>query len=192
MTNNILQSFLSAIKRLQPFSTVEIFIGYLHITEILLITKQELKGKSGVYGFLCKTTGKLYIGSSINFSSRFNDHIKDSRSNVQLQRAIKKYKLGDFIFVVFEFCEPKDLISREQFYIDSLKPEFNILTSAGSSLGYKHTEETKAKLSESHNGKTVSEETKAKISESNKGISRNLGKTLSEETKALISTANEW
>lgn len=38
-------------------------------------------------------------------------------------------------------------IYREQFYIDELKPEFNINPTAGSSLGYKHTTETKAFIS---------------------------------------------
>lgn len=35
---------------------------------------------------------------------------------------------------------------REQYYIDSLNPEYNILKMAGSRLGHKHSEETKAKL----------------------------------------------
>jgi group I intron endonuclease len=34
----------------------------------------------------------------------------------------------------------------EQYYIDFLKPEYNILKIAGSSLGYTHTEETLAKF----------------------------------------------
>ena len=139
ITNNTLQSFLSAIKRLQFFSTVEIFIGSLHLTEILLITKQELYGKSGIYGFICKTTGKSYIGSSINLFTRFSYHINGKQSNVLLQRPINKYKLYDFIFIVFEYCDPVDLISREQFYLDVLNPEYNILKVAGSSLGYIHT-----------------------------------------------------
>jgi hypothetical protein len=35
---------------------------------------------------------------------------------------------------------------REQYYIDWLKPEYNILSAAGSSYGYKHTLETLDKL----------------------------------------------
>lgn len=35
---------------------------------------------------------------------------------------------------------------REQHYIDLLKPAYNILTIAGSSLGYTHSEETMAKF----------------------------------------------
>src|SRR5690606_1070209 len=114
--NNILQRNLEAMKRLQPFSTMEILTGSLHLTEIHLIIKQELKGKSGIYGFLCGITGKLYIGSSINLSNRFSHHTKGTNSNILLQNAINKHNLHNFIFIVFEYCEPGDLISREQFF----------------------------------------------------------------------------
>jgi group I intron endonuclease len=40
-----------------------------------------------------------------------------------------------------------DTIKREQYYIDILKPKYNILQTAGSSLGHKHTEETREKIS---------------------------------------------
>lgn len=177
--NNILQRNLeAAMKRLQPFSTMEIFIGSLHITEIYLITKLELKGKSGIYGFLCKTTGKLYIGSSINLSSRFCDHIKGIQSNVKLQNAINKYNLHDFIFIVFEYCEAENLITREQIYLDSLQPEFNILKTAGSSLGFKHTEDSKTRMS------------KAQKNIDRLGVNNPRGmldKSHSEKTKTLIS-----
>jgi len=47
---------------------------------------------------------------------------------------------------ILEFCDPSDAIVIEQHYIDILKPEYNILKIAGSSLGYTHTEETLAKF----------------------------------------------
>jgi hypothetical protein len=54
---------------------------------------------------------------------------------------------------------------REQYYIDLFKPEYNILPTAGSSLGFKYTEESKTKMSECEAPhKNQSEETKAKIS----------------------------
>jgi len=124
------------------FSTIEIFIGKLNLTEIQLITKSELRGKLGIYGFLCKTNNKLYLGSSKSLASRFNSHIKGSQSNILLQRAINKYNLEDFIFIVFEYCEAEQLISREQFYFNELKPEFNILHVAGSVLGYSYPPES--------------------------------------------------
>jgi hypothetical protein len=161
-----LQLFYSAIKRLQSFSTIEIFISNLHLVEIQKIIKKELKDKSGIYGFICKTNNKLYIGSSINLNMRFRNHTNGTKSNILLQRAINKYNLQDFIFIIFEYCEPDKLILREQFYIDELKPEYNILKVAGSSLGYKHNYEILAKMSEARKSKCHSAETKQKIGKS--------------------------
>jgi hypothetical protein len=38
----------------------------------------------------------------------------------------------------------KLILEREQYYLDLLKPEYNILKVAGSSLGFKHSEESRA------------------------------------------------
>jgi len=203
--------------RLQPFfSTIEFSISNLNIEEIKIITKNEIRNKSGIYGFLCKTNNKLYIGSSVQLSDRFSRHLNGIKSNVLLQRSINKYGLENFIFIIFEYCEPKDLITREQYLIIELKPEFNILKVAGSSLGYKHTTESiekwkdtmsslnlpggflgkthtpeaKAKMSISRTGKTHSAETKAKFSEIRKGESHQMyGKTHSIETIKKMSEA---
>jgi hypothetical protein len=34
-----------------------------------------------------------------------------------------------------EYCDLENIIDREQYYIDLLKPEYNVLKDAGSSLG---------------------------------------------------------
>jgi group I intron endonuclease len=49
------------------------------------------------------------------------------------------------------------LILREQYYIDILKPEYNILKVAGSRLGAKHSESTKQLLSNAFKGHVFSE-----------------------------------
>jgi group I intron endonuclease len=175
------------MRRLQPFfSTIEQSIGYLHLAEIQKIIRKELKGKSGIYGFLSKTNNKLYIGSSKILPTRFNEHIKGSKSNAILQKAINKYNLQDFIFIVFEYCETEELISREQFYIDNIKPEYNINPTAGSSLGYIHTEESIAKMS----NKIFSTEARVKMSLAKLGKNHpRFGLAHSEETKVLMSLA---
>jgi group I intron endonuclease len=187
-----LQLFFNILKNFQLFLTIELFTSSLHLEEILKITIEEIRKKSGIYGFICKTTGKLYVGSSINLSYRFSQHIKGSRSNILLQKAIKKYKLEDFIFIVFEYCDPKDLLFREQYYLNCLKPQYNINPTAGSWLGAKHSTETIANMSLAKTGennpmfgKNLTVETKARISEANKG------KTASAETKAKLSKAQK-
>ena len=86
--------------------------------------------------------------------------------------AIAKYGLSSFIFKVVEFCSKELLLSREQHYLYwlFLQPaafRYNFLQVAGSSLGFKHSEESKAKM----RGRTHSEESKAKISSSMLGKS---------------------
>lgn len=49
-------------------------------------------------------------------------------------RALLKYGYSEFKLEILEFCDADVLISREQYYIDELKPEFNILKIAGSIL----------------------------------------------------------
>jgi group I intron endonuclease len=86
------------------------------------------------------------------------------------------------------------LLLREQNFLDTLLPEYNILKTAGSMLGHKHSPETIAKLSgvNSHMygktghlnpffGRTHSDEIKALIGQASKG------KILSTETKTKIS-----
>ena len=65
-----------------------------------------------------------------------------------ISKAILKYGYSNFRLEILEYCAPEECIKREQFYIDTLKPEYNILKLAGSSLGHKHTEETLAKFKE--------------------------------------------
>lgn len=77
-----------------------------------------------------------------------------------------------------EYCSPENYIKREQYYLDRIKPEYNILKIARSSLGFKHSEETIEKLKTISKGRAVSEEHKVKLSLATKGIPR------SEEVKA--------
>lgn len=65
---------------------------------------------------------------------------------MRIYKAILKYGYSNFTLNILEYCNVSEVILREQYYIDLLKPEYNILPKAGSTLGYKHTEETKAKF----------------------------------------------
>jgi group I intron endonuclease len=68
-------------------------------------------------------------------------------------RALLKSRYSSFSLEILEYCSPSDVIQREQFFIYTLQSEYNILKIAGSSLGYKHGEETRAKLSTAKKGK---------------------------------------
>jgi group I intron endonuclease len=64
--------------------------------------------------------------------------------------AVKKYKLKNFSFLILklfpEKVNNKKLLDLEDFYLKSLLPNYNILTEAGSSFGYKHTELSRLKM----------------------------------------------
>jgi group I intron endonuclease len=91
------------------------------------------------------------------------------RSSSRILHSLKKYGYSNSKLEVLEYCDREGAITREQYYLNLLKPEYNILKIAGSLLGYKHSEKTIAKLSEIRKGKPHSEETRIKISEGNKG-----------------------
>ena len=65
---------------------------------------------------------------------------------------MRKYGMSNLEFIVIEYCEPYVQACRklEQSYLDLYKPIYNILTTVGSSLGLKHSEETKRLLSSLH------------------------------------------
>lgn len=69
-------------------------------------------------------------------------------------KAILKYGYSKFSIEILEYCSPEKCIEREQYYIDLLNPKYNILKKAGSSFGYKHAEETRAKMSNIKRGET--------------------------------------
>lgn len=91
------------------------------------------------------------------------------------------------------------ILLREQYYIDLIQPKYNILKVAGSSLGYKHTEESFAKFNEENHhlyGKTHSPSTIVKLSGKNNHMFERkgelhpmYGKSLSIETRALSRVA---
>lgn len=106
--------------------------------------------KSRIYKIVNTINNKIYIGQTVNFIKRKSEHfVKLSKSihvNSYLQNTYNKYGVDAFIFKIIEECEINILTEREQFYIDSLKPEYNICKIAATTLGIKHTiEQNKAK-----------------------------------------------
>jgi group I intron endonuclease len=108
-------------------------------------------GKAGIYMFKNLVNKKRYVGSSVNIRRRmleyFNINYLESKKYMPICRALLLYGYSNFSLEILEYCEPSDVISREQYYLDLLKPECNILKTAGSSLGFKQSEETKTKMS---------------------------------------------
>jgi group I intron endonuclease len=80
-----------------------------------------------------------------------------------ISQALLKYGYACFSLEILEYCDTEVLITREQYYFDSLHLYYNIKKIAGSSLGYKHTEETIKKIRNSKKGRSHSSKTKQKM-----------------------------
>jgi len=161
---------------------------------------------SGIYKIVSKMNPeRVYIGSSINIYFRWKKHLSDLRKNkhgsIKLQRHFNKYGEADLVFVVIEPCFIEFLLDREQYYINQLNPYFNVCRVAGrtvgreisketrhkmstsklnnkNSLGFKHTEETKAKWRVPR-----SKETLQKMKDAKQNISKETRKKMSDGQK---------
>ena len=89
-----------------------------------------MEQNSGIYSIINTINNKMYIGSSKHLSKRKTRHFYDLRNNkhhnVILQRAFEKYGETSFTFEVIEYCSEEELFKLEQYYIDTLAPEYNI------------------------------------------------------------------
>lgn len=159
----------------------------------------------GIYQIRNLVNQKKYLGSTVaegGFYIRWSIHTSDLKlgkhHSIHLQRAWNKY--GAEVFV-FEIVEPltrsvdmgdeewkEHYLSREQHYLDTVlfahnedqslfhQLGYNICRVAGSSLGRRHTEKAKAKMSKAKIGKQPwlgkkhTNESKKKISEGHKGL----------------------
>ena len=67
---------------------------------------------------------------------------------MNINKALLKYGYSGFKLDILEYCNKDEAVAREQYYLDLLNPEYNILKKAGSTLGFRHSDETIAKLKE--------------------------------------------
>lgn len=153
--------------------------------EVFKMTR-ALRGKSLIYAWVCTVTGKIYVGSAVDGGDRPFVHFREgkaSSSNANLQRAIKKYGKESFVLVIltlvtFNHCNTDNerashLASVETRFILTVSKKllFNFLAFGDSRFGFRHSEESKQKMSKSRTGalnafygKTHTEEVKAYLS----------------------------
>jgi hypothetical protein len=134
-------------------------IRYKNIIDNKSTILKDNKNKSGVYKYTNIVTNEDYVGSSTNIGKRFSRYFsinylksKTERYNSRIYTAILKYGYDNFNIEILEYMslsskgDKNALISREQHYIDLLKPRYNICKKAGSLLGFKHSPKTISKL----------------------------------------------
>lgn len=87
-------------------------------------------GVCGVYKITNKYNGKSYIGSSVQVANRISNHMnRDARryANKPFYKDVNLYGKEGFIFEVLEECSKDNLIEREQYWYDTLHPQYNII-----------------------------------------------------------------
>jgi len=149
------------------------------------------KGKTGIYQWTHKESGKIYVGSAYNLAERLSRYfsknfIENVKGNSHIYNAILFHGYSAFSLSILEIIDISDLskekarqliLEREQYYLDLIFLEdepntYNILRTAGSLLGYKHGPDSLAKMSGVNHpnfGKRIPPETIGKISEAVSG-----------------------
>lgn len=91
---------------------------------------RDLEGLCGIYKIVNLINGKSYIGSSKNIRMRLWEHRAKLRHNnhhnQHLQNSWNKYGEDNFDYCILELCSCEQQYAREQFYINSCHPEYNI------------------------------------------------------------------
>lgn len=142
---------------------------------------------SGVYAITNCLNGKQYIGSSINIHGRWTEHRSDLRRGIsqcrKLQCAWAKYGEDAFAFSILETQDVENrntLRDREEWYIQTFHPAYNIQPHANPNAGRPHTPESRAKISATKRARGYH------ISDAQKDLLRRIhtGKALSPERYA--------
>lgn len=94
---------------------------------------------SGIYVIRSTLDNRNYVGSAVSIASRHKGHrialLHSKHGNLPLQNFANKHGLDCLAFEVLEYCERGLLVEREQHWLDTLQPSFNILKVAGSMVG---------------------------------------------------------
>lgn len=143
------------------------------------LSNNYLTKRASIYNSkICNS--KIY-NSKIYNSKIYNSKIYNSKiCSSKIYNALLTYGYNNFRLEILDYCDISNVIKVEQDYIDKLKPEYNILTKAGSSLNFKHSKETLDKFKyRKLSAEALSNLKKAKI-----------GATLSPVANQLLATSH--
>lgn len=155
----------------------------------------EMKQYNYIYLITNQVNNKIYVGK------HHTDNLDDGYmgSGKIIKRAITKYGIENFTKEYLAFCDTEEKLNQlEQFYIKKYKAReagYNLTDGGDGTIGYKHTEEDKIKISKAGKGRIKSEAECKKLSESKRGEKNPMfgtngfwfNKHLYDETKQKIS-----
>lgn len=146
----------------------------------------------GIYLITNMMNGKVYVGQSTNLYKRYSRHARSVNHPDQYNRpivaAFMKYGIHNFEFSILELVSVDLLTVREQFWIDTMRSYdrrlgYNACPAAGSTAGFKQSEETRRRVAKASSLRTMSAEARAKIAASR------IGKPLPANVRLKISQA---
>lgn len=153
----------------------------------------------GIYCYIDKKNNKIvYIGRDSHLHSRQRDmaHKKSCNYNKQKINQIIQNNPDRYLYKILwekDECTDNHLNQMEIYYISKYNPKFNFTDGGDGISGFKHSEETKQKISKNNarywKGKKRSEEARQKMSENSARYWK--GKKRSEETRQKISEKNK-
>lgn len=133
-----------------------------------ILLKPYIYKKAGIYKLVNLKNGKFYVGSSNNLYRRLIDYLNPlglkkvlNKGRSHIINALLKHGYDNFGIVILEIIEFKEDLSKqekikqifetEMFYINLLKPDYNILTTIGNPSELRFPLETLKKMKENNN-----------------------------------------
>lgn len=148
---------------------------------------------SGIYIYENQINGKVYVGQAVDLERRFYEHsyhlVRNTDKATALQRAVNKYGFENFKNFILCICDVSELNDKEiefisKFQSNNKKYGYNLSAGGNSGmLGYKHSAETKRKVSEGKKGWIMGEAQRKFIS------LLHTGKKITDETRKRMSMA---
>ena len=135
-----------------------------------------------IYKYTNIINGKIYVGvTNRGIKTRRYEHILGSRKNPKFKfhQAIKKYGINSFKEeILVENVMTRDEANKLEIYyisiFDSYKNGYNMTQGGGNRGEFKHTNQSREKMSKSHLGKKLSNEHSNNISNSLRGKSKSI------------------
>ena len=96
------------------------------VEEGLRYVKKEMKGIAGIYAFVNKSIGKMYIGSAQDLSIRPSRHIyQSSACNKHFWKDLNEYGINEFVLIIMELVgftdelEDRQILDVEEYYLNN-------------------------------------------------------------------------
>jgi group I intron endonuclease len=137
-----------------------------------------LEKKAGVYIYQYTLDKNIiYIGSTGNIAVRINQHRRSANKGKicsDFYICVREHGWSNLRLGILEYINVDELkmdereikraiFDREQYYLDMMNTTLNKLKIAGSSLGYKHTKETRRIMSLKRRGKNINRSKKDSV-----------------------------